>query len=383
ELQILAEHSARFANQSQAKIWALRVLSWIGSVVTLGALPRLAQLIAPKSDFTDSLSRYLLGNGPEVDKDKLKNFSMLFEKFQNLNTLLASENLTDGDKVRISSGLYSNGSTKDTMTPEAQTVFEQAFPVYQEINRLIFDLGTPKEISGQEIAHAIAENFKNIYGEGRKAAPGSTDPHFNINWETAITSDIFDQAEPKFPAACKVEVDMMLRSDFKLSIGNKSITRGELWEGTSTADEKATNTRRWILGAIQELTNNKGQQVAILRNFLSTCIGQATNADTRIAFMAHARDEHGSLDVTQPNSIFYGVTIDMHGSCHIENTASYSQCAFSPPDDPASVIYVPSNIRMTVAYESSLEDFINDRPPHAIEDQCTVSGRCLDVSAMM
>jgi hypothetical protein len=82
----LQQRTTDFATQSQAKVWALRVLSWIGSVVTFGALPGLAKLIAPKSDFADSLSRYLLGNDI-TNGEKLEKFDQLLGKFQELHGL--------------------------------------------------------------------------------------------------------------------------------------------------------------------------------------------------------------------------------------------------------------------------------------------------------
>jgi hypothetical protein len=82
ELQRTFERDVKFAEQGQAKIWALRVLSWIGSVVTLGALPGLTKLFAPKSEFADSLSRYLFGNN--VDEEKRAKFEQLLGKFHDL-----------------------------------------------------------------------------------------------------------------------------------------------------------------------------------------------------------------------------------------------------------------------------------------------------------
>jgi hypothetical protein len=323
-----------------------------------------------------------LGNSPDVDQGKLEKFDQLLEKFQGLHELLENGNLTNDDKTRIASNLHTTGITTDAMTTEVRAVFEQALPVYQEINHLILDLGTKKEIPGGEVAHAVAENFRNSYGEGRKAASGK-DSHFNIDWETAITSDIFNQANPEFPATCKVEIDMMSRSNFELHIGDESITKDELIQRTSTEAERKTATRRWILDAIQGLTNDKDQQVAILRNFLSTCVGQAVNADVRTTLVENANNEHESFDVAQPNDIFYGVTISADGACHIENTTNYHRCASSPPDDPMSAIFVPCDIQVTITYTSSVEDFTHNRPPHVVEEQCTCSGHYLDLSAMV
>jgi hypothetical protein len=357
------------------------VLSWIGSVVTLGALPGLAKAIAPKSDFADSLSRYLLGNGPDVDPTKLEKFQQLFEKFQEFHESLAGVDLASDDTNRIASNLSQGFIDSKLISECGRAVFKQVLPIYQEINHLIFNLGTLKEISGERMADAIAEKFNAGYGVGRKAASGN-DPHFEIDWKTAITRDIFTQADPEFPAACKFEVDVISRSDFRLCIGSKSITKEELEQGMTTNNERETATRRWILEAIREITDDPDQQVNILRNLLSTCIGQATNADARVAFMEHASNDHESLDIAQPNSVSYSVTVDANGICSIRNTITYNQCASSPPDNPYAKTFIPCDIRMTMAYESSLEDFTSDQPPHVVRDQCTISGRYLDMSAM-
>jgi hypothetical protein len=78
------------------------VLSWIGSIVTLGALPGLAKLLAPKSEFAESLKRCLLGD--QADTKKLGEFENLFGKFQALHGLAVKgadlkQRLGDAKKV--------------------------------------------------------------------------------------------------------------------------------------------------------------------------------------------------------------------------------------------------------------------------------------------
>jgi hypothetical protein len=65
------------------------VLSWIGSIVTLGALPGLAKLLAPKSEFAESLKRYLLGD--QADTKKLGEFENLFGNFSTLHDSVSEE----------------------------------------------------------------------------------------------------------------------------------------------------------------------------------------------------------------------------------------------------------------------------------------------------
>jgi hypothetical protein len=80
------QRTANFTDQTQARVWTLRVLAWVANIVSLGIVPGLANLFARGSAFTDSLKRYSLGNGEhgDTEQERLRQIDNLFGQFKTL-----------------------------------------------------------------------------------------------------------------------------------------------------------------------------------------------------------------------------------------------------------------------------------------------------------
>jgi hypothetical protein len=341
------QRSVDFKNQGQAKIWALRVLSWIGSVVTLGALPGLTKLIAPESDFADSLSRCLFGNGPDVDPDKLEKFQQLLGKFQELH-----------------------GADQTVM---ARTL--------SEINGLMIEL-KPRKVSENfptVLCETVNEILRdNVFDDKTKEFVRGQDKHFQIDWNTAVTDAIFSQENPTFPKDCFFEKDLF-RGPFTLTIGGKSLKAPED-DPTRQSDSFKQKTRRFVLDQIDQLASEKGlNRVNILRNSLRTYAGQSASGTMGTSFQKTSIEGSGFYSFSFLDHIPVTISINNNGLCTVSHEKDVHGLIYL---QESGMVPVPCDIHMTMAYESSPADFTSGKPPHAIANQCTCEGRYLDMSAV-
>jgi hypothetical protein len=365
------QRSADFKNQGQAKTWALRVLCWVGSVVTLGALPGFTKLIAPKSDFADSLSRYLLGNDAP-NGDKLVKFNQLFEKLNELHELATQNPDLGGDFQH------------QKASPEALTLRD-------EISQLLLDLGTTKEIPADNMRDFLIRNLGEVL-KGNKLAPdGSCTPMSDKSLQidfSFVTEETFNHPEIPFnpPGQRTVspfEMDFF-REDFTLEIGGQEIVSPK--EARDTGEYKEI-TRKFILDQITQVAAaNHLDRVEVLKNFLSTYTGQAASGITgevmRFPSLGESEgppsDHRTHLEAGFGDHIPTSVYIGTDGSCTVSHRLLYERNVFHMDEKKDSAFIVPCRVEMAFAYGTSL----NDDRPHPIVDQCQCSGCYLDVSGM-
>jgi hypothetical protein len=367
------QRSADFKNQGQAKTWALRVLCWVGSVVTLGALPGLAKLIAPKSNFADSLSRYLLGNDA-TNGDKLVKFNQLFEKFNKLHEL-AIQN----------PNLWENFQHKNA-NPEALALRD-------EISQLLLDLGTTKEIPADNMRDFLTRNLGEAL-KGNKLAPdGSCTPMGDKNLQidfSFVTEETFNHPETPFnppdqSATSPFEMDFF-RENFTLEIGGQGIASPADKEARDTGEYKEI-TRKFILDQITQVAAaNNLDRVEVLKNFLRTYTGQTASGITgeimRFPSLDESKGTPGNhrthFEAGFGDHIPISASIGTDGSCTVSHSLLYERNIFYVDERQDSAFIVPCHVEMAFAYGKSL----NDDRPHPIADQCQCSGYYFDVSGM-
>jgi hypothetical protein len=346
------QRSADFADQSKVKIWSLRVLSWIGSVVSLGVLPGLAQLIAPKSDFADSLSRYLLGNN--VDAEKLQKFEQLFEKLQEFHGLVTRGESGTGSVGNAIAGLISE------LEPQ---------------------ISVPAEGMKRSAILALNETFRDYFVDhkGEAAEPAS---HWVQDYRKIAGELLTGGGVECIPGQCWFRKDGLRDFHFTLTIGDRTIRGEEMTTRYPNIEERRTQTMQEIVDAVCTFArDNELDPEAILGNLLRTYQGQSTAAPIVKSVASISSDEFSAITLLRDTSRSMAITIGDDGSCCVSQSLKYSQFQgqFSDTGDNFNV---PCDIQASIAYESSLDDFTNGGPPRVLEDQCTFSGHYLDMGAM-
>jgi len=355
----LQRRSDNFADQSQAKTWGLRALCWLSSVVTFPLLG-LSKLIAPGSDFADSLSRYLLGNDV-TNGDQLEKFHQLFAKLNELHDL-AMQNPDLGEK-------FQHG----TAGPEATAV-------RGEISQLLLELGSQEKVPERAMKNFMLENLRETF-QGRRIDENGTyipytDKHFQLDF-SEITDEIFSQKDPQFPSNCFFERDLF-RGEFTLTIGGESL---EIPEKERDTDTFKKTVRKFVLDQITKLAeDNHLDRVAVLKNFLKTYTGQAaTGAMTETVqnSMLNANDSGSYFTMGFGDHIPAYISIGVDGSCAVSHHLTHDTILYVDGQRDCS-FHVPCHVEMAFTYAKSL----NDALPHPVEDRCRCSGSYLDVIGM-
>ncbi|MDR3143641.1 MAG: hypothetical protein LBT57_02215 [Puniceicoccales bacterium] len=248
-----------------------------------------------------------------------------------------------------------------------------------EISNLILALGPRKKVPplGKAFCRDINETLKGrrLDDKGDKYI-SSNSLHFKIDWNTAITEDTFKQDKPVFPEKCFFEIDLF-RGPFTLTIGKESL---ESPRGSNAKQE----TRKFILEQITQLANANGlDRVAVLKNFLRTYIGQAGSGTFSVLPSQHLGNAQNRYDFGLMDHIHAALQIGDDGSCTISHSVNALNVRHTlmEPGQQDRQSSVPCNIHMEMAYTSSVDDFINGRPPQAVADRCGCSGHYLDRSA--
>ncbi|MDR2420376.1 MAG: hypothetical protein LBD40_03680 [Puniceicoccales bacterium] len=235
------------------------------------------------------------------------------------------------------------------------------------------------------------------YSNGR-AQYGLASERLNPDDLSTLTDDIFSAPEPAFPPHSFFEIDLH-RSPFTLIIGRQILTsemiRQEIanathLSGSAFEDKFKEQIRKKVLDAIMTLATEHGlDPVEVLKNFLSTYVGQAASSSLDLLCMYIISDDMTSPRVKaqhfppfSPGHMDHTpvvITIYKDGTCEVRHDVIcdtlYSMSRVEVLGPLSATLCVPCAIIMRITYKKSLYE----ERPHAVEEQCFAQGFVLDI----
>jgi hypothetical protein len=264
-----------------------------------------------------------------------------------------------------------------------------------EINSLIMELGPRKEVPKESIKQAITNQLngtcQECFVEHKGEASGLTS-HWAQDYRE-IAKNLLDGGEMKcIPPSCWFRMDAFRSFNFVLQIGDVTIEGKEIvaQNENGLTDELRAQTMKKIVDTVCTFaTEHTLDPEAVLGNLLRIYQGQTTIfamlegvAETLSDDKLFYTFTSDNWDTSAATDSFGRITIDESGSCCVSHNASLPSMQVMERGTGVIVRNIPCDIQVTMAYTSSLDDFTNGLPPHAVEDQCTGSGHCLDMGAM-
>jgi hypothetical protein len=248
----------------------------------------------------------------------------------------------------------------------------------------MLELGPTKVVPGntREVVASKLNGIFNEYFVQHEGEAADRNSHWNFDYPQIARALLDGGGLNAIPKNCYFRVDALRAFNFTLTVGNTTINGMEILRRHG-AEEGREQAIREIVEAVRVFAEeNNLDPVAVLANLLRTYIGQTALA---------VRDE--SINATNNDGVQYSneekgipdsnITIGKDGSCLVSHDFPILSLAGAcMHKSKVEVVVIPADIRMTMAYESSLEDLASGRPPHAIKDQCTCTGRYLNLSAM-
>jgi hypothetical protein len=213
---------------------------------------------------------------------------------------------------------------------------------------------------------------------------------------STLTEDIFSDPDPIFPPNSGFEIDLH-RSEFTIIIGRQVLRSEEILQEivntprtTTLENEFKKRTRRKVLDAIMTLAiEHKLYPTEVLKNFLSTYVGQAASSSSDFLFMHIINDDMTSPEAkAQYFPLFHPglmdhppvvITIHSDGTCEVRHDVFrdtlYSILPVRVLGIFNAIVHIPCAIMMRLTYGKSLQD----ERPHALEEQCFCQGFFLDI----